>query len=194
MFGKNERVAEILSRSSVTLIRYAGSDTKSEVVEREVVSGNLLTLYEAMISFVERYCDLWKHKSQKPPNQDDTPIESRGNYHLYSINEAVANLLMHRDLALPDIDTRVLIFEDSIEFINPRRTNGFVPPASKAIRFGIAQKINPQISAIFSRREYGAKIPQGGLPMILKQSSDFSGKRVELYTTNDEFRLKIYKA
>lgn len=195
LFGKNERVAEILSRSSVILKRYAGGDENSEVVEREVVSGNLLTLYEKMLQFVERYCDLWKHKAKQPKNKTgDAPIESRGNYHLYSIKEAVGNILMHRDLALWDINTKITIFSDSIEFSNPRRTNGFVPPASKAIRYGITQRVNPQICSIFSRREYGINLPRGGLPMILKQSGHFSNKRAELYTTNDKFKLKIHSA
>ncbi|NNF00851.1 MAG: hypothetical protein HKN25_17680 [Pyrinomonadaceae bacterium] len=194
LFAENEKVFETIPRSGIKARRFAGKDTNSELVEESEINGNLLFQYESVLRFIGQYCDLWKHKSQKPQSQKDSPINSRGNYHLYSINEAVANLLMHRDLALGEIETRVLIFDDSIEFINPRRTNGFVPPASKAIRYGITQKVNPQISAIFSRREYGAKIPQGGLPMILKQSQQFSGKRVELYTTNDEFRLKIYGA
>lgn len=194
LFGKNGRVPEILPRSEIKAKRFGGTSEESQLIEEAEISGNMLFQYESVLSFIGKYGDLWKHKSQKPPKQIDSPIESRGNYHLYSINEAVANLLMHRDLALRDIATRVLIFSDSIELINPRRTNGFVPPASKAIRYGITQKINPQISGIFSRREYGAKIPQGGLPMILRQSSEFSGKRVELYTTSDEFRLKIYGA
>jgi ATP-dependent DNA helicase RecG len=194
LFGKNEIIAEILPRASVTLMRYAGDDKKSTVVEREVVSGNLLTLNEKILQFIERYCDLWKHKSKKVRSTEDKPIESRGNYHLYSVKEAVANILMHRDLALRDINTKVVIYDNSIEFSNPRRTNGFVPPASKAIRYGITQRVNPQISAIFSRREYGINLPRGGLPMILKQSQHFSGQRAELYTTNDKFKLKIHSA
>jgi hypothetical protein len=84
------------------------------------------------------------------------------------------------------------IYDNSIEFINARRTNGFVPPASRAIRFGITQRINPQIAAIFTRREYCPDVPQGGLPMILKQSERISRRRAEVYTSNDEFKLKIY--
>lgn len=195
LFGKNERIAEILPRASVTLIRYAGVDKNSEVIEREVISGNLLTLYESMLQFIERYCDLWKHKTKRSKQNNATPpIESRGNYHLYSVKEAIANILMHRDLALRDIDTKIVIYDNSIEFINPRRTSGFVPPASKAIRYGITQRINPQISAIFSRREYGINLPRGGLPMILKQSQHFSGKKAELYTTNDKFKLRLHSA
>ncbi len=194
LFGKNERIAEILPRSSITLMRYAGIDKNSEVIERKIISGNLLTLYEAILKFIERYADLWKHKSKRSKTKEETPIESRGNYHLYSIKEAVANILMHRDLALRDINTKIVIYSNSIEFINPRRTNGFVPPASKAIRYGITQRINPQIASIFSRREYGINLPRGGLPMILKQAQHFSGKRAELYTTNDKFKLKLHSS
>lgn len=192
LFGKNERIAEILPRASVTLMRYAGVDKTSEIIERKIISGNLLTLYESSLQFIEQYCDLWKHKTKKSKTNADEPIESRGNYQLYSIKEAVANIFMHRDLALRDIDTKIAIYSKSIEFSNPRRTNGFVPPASKAIRYGITQRINPQIAAIFSRREYGINLPRGGLPMILKQAEHFSGIRAELYTANDKFKLKIH--
>jgi len=37
-------------------------------------------------------------------------------------------------------------------------------------------------------------IPRGGLPMLLRDSHRFSGRRSEIYTTNDEFKLKIYGA
>lgn len=194
LFAKNERVADVLPHAKIEAVRYAGKNTESQVIEETVFNGNLLSLNELVMNFIKRYCDLRKYKPKESPVENDSPVEKRGRYHLYSIKEAVANILTHRDLALRDGITRVSIFDDSIEFVNPRRTNGFVPPASKAIRFGITQKVNPQISAIFSRREYGAHVPQGGLPMILKQSCLFSGKRVELYTANDEFKLKIHSA
>jgi predicted HTH transcriptional regulator len=101
-------------------------------------------------------------------------------------------MLMHRDLALRDIPTRISIFDNSIEFVNPRRTAGFAPGASRAIRYGLTQRLNPQITSIFTRREYGIQAPHGGLPMLLKQSQRFSGKKTEIYATNDEFKLKVY--
>jgi hypothetical protein len=30
------------------------------------------------------------------------------------------------------------------------------------------------------------------LPMVLRSAKYFSGKRAEIYTSNDEFKLKIY--
>jgi ATP-dependent DNA helicase RecG len=188
LFGKNERVAELVPRSAVTAIRYSGG----QIVEKAEIHGNLLSIYEGAQSFVKRYCDLLKFKPKKEKQHKTSPVHRRGAYHIYSIFEAIANAIMHRDLALRDMNTRILIYDDYIEVINPRRTNGFVPPASKAIRYGITQRINPQIASIFSKREYGSNLPRGGLPMILRGSQQFSGKKVEIYTANDEFKIKIH--
>ena len=187
LFGKNEKVAEFVPRSAVTAIRYSGG----QIVEKAEMQGNLLSLYEHSLQFVKRYSDLLKFKPKKL-KQHNSPIYQRGAYHIYSILEAIANALMHRDLALREMNTRILIYDDYLEIINPRRTNGFVPPASKAIRYGITQRINPQIASIFSKREYGSNLPRGGLPMILRGSQQFSGKKVEIYTASDEFKIKIY--
>ncbi|MCU1288759.1 MAG: putative transcriptional regulator [Acidobacteria bacterium] len=192
LFGKNERVAELLPRSKVTVARFSGDNGQAQVIEKVDLQGNLLTIYEDILKFISRYCDLDKLKPKKSKAVADSPVQARGNYHLYSVTEAVSNMLMHRDLALREIPTRVLIYDKSIEFINPRRTNGFVPPASRAIRYGISQRINPQIASIFSRREYGTSVPRGGLPMVLRGTQNFSGKRAEIYTSNDEFKLKLY--
>lgn len=192
LFGKNDRVAELIPRSRVTMARFSGENGSAQLIEKIDLHGNLLTQYEAILRFIKRYADLWKEKPKKSPAADATHVRSRANYHLYSVCEAAANALIHRDLALRDIATRIFIYDSSIEFINPRRTNGFVPPASRAIRYGITQRLNPQIAAIFSRREYGTNVPRGGLPMILSQANKFSGKRPEVYTSNDEFKVKIY--
>ena len=188
LFGKNERVGELVPRSMVVAERISGGQT----VECLRLEGNLLTLYEKASEFVARYCDLEKNKQKKVKSNADSPVEARKSYHIYSIREAIINALIHRDYALRDIPTRISIYDDHIEFANPRRTNGFVPPASRAIRYGITQRINPQIAAIFMKREYGANAPQGGLPMIIRSTRHFSERRAEIYTSNDEFKLKIH--
>jgi predicted HTH transcriptional regulator len=192
LFGKNEKVSQFVPRSAVTVARYSGDNGNAQVVEQVQLQGNLLTLYESILQFIGRYCDLLKDKPRKTANGQEAPVQPRGNYQIYAVREAVSNILIHRDLALRDIPSRVLIYDNAIEFINPRRTNGFVPPSSRAIRYGITQRTNPQIAAIFAKREYGTTVPIGGLPMLLRQSRHFSGKRTEIYTSNDEFKLKIY--
>ncbi|MBC7898591.1 MAG: hypothetical protein H7070_00935, partial [Saprospiraceae bacterium] len=194
LFGKDERITEIFPRSGVTVTRFSGENGNAQVIESFVLHGNMLSQFEAIQRFILRYVDLLKDKPKKLAPMDSMHVRPRSAYYIYAIREAVANALMHRDLAFRDIPTRINIYDNAIEFINARRTMGFVPPASRAIRYGITQRLNPQIAAVFNRREYGANIPRGGLPMILKQSANFSGKRAELTTSNDEFRLKVYGA
>ena len=194
LFGKSDRVAHLFPRSGVTVSRFSGENGNAQLIESVVLQGNLLSIYEAAQNFVLRYIDLEKSKPKKRPVEDTLHVKPRSVYNYYAVREAIANALVHRDLAIRDIPTRINIYDNAIEFINARRTTGFVPPASRAIRYGITQRLNPQIAAIFSRREYGASIPRGGLPMVLKQSLLFSGRRAELFTANDEFRLKIYGA
>jgi predicted HTH transcriptional regulator len=122
----------------------------------------------------------------------ETALVARSNYHRGAVNEAVTNALVHRDLALRDIPTRLHIFDRSIEIINARRTLGFAPLAQKAIRYGIPQRLNPQVAAIFSSPAYGLALTRGGLPELLRASRAFSGQRTELRAFNDEFRLRLY--
>ncbi len=194
LFGRNERVAELFPRAGVTVSRFSGENGNAQLIESAQLNGNLLFLYEAVQNFILRYVDLLKSRPKKRNEQDTLHVRPRSAYYMYAVREAIANAIVHRDLAMRDMPTRVNIYDNAIEFVNARRTKGFVPPASRAIRYGITQTLNPQIAAVFSRREYGASIPRGGLPMILKQSLLFSGRRAELFTANDEFRLKIYGA
>ncbi len=195
LFGRDDRVAALFPRSSIAAIRFAGDSVQSPVIERVNLEGNLLTLYESALRFLGRYCDFWDARPRKFPAADeDSPIAARANYHRGAVSEAVCNLMVHRDLALRDQTTRIHIFDHSIELINPRRTAGFATVAQKAIRYGVPQRLNPQLTAIFSNQGYGVKLTPGGLPMVMREARLFSDRRPEIAAFNDEFRLRIHGA
>jgi ATP-dependent DNA helicase RecG len=194
LFGKDERIKELFPRSRVTVARFSGDNGSAQLIEKLDVTGNLHTQNDAILKFIERYCDMVKDRPKKTAVDETLPVRPRARYHVYAIREAIANALVHRDFVLRDIATRIFIYDSSIEFINARRTKGFVPPGSRAIRYGIMQRLNPQIASVYRRREYGTSVPNGGLPMVLKQSERIAGRRAELYISNDEFKLKIYGA
>jgi ATP-dependent DNA helicase RecG len=194
LFGSDDRVAELLPRSEVTATRFAGDTPHSPVVERITITGNLLALYESSLRFIKRYADLWDTRPRAFPAADvaDSPVAARANYHRSSVNEALNNLLVHRDLGLRDQPTRLQVFDHSIELINPRRTAGFSPVAQKAIRYGLPQRLNPHLAAVFSSPGYGVETPTGGLPMLLRESRLFSNRRTEIIAINDEFRVRMH--
>lgn len=194
LFGKDEKVLSLLQKTSIIATRFSGETSDSPIVEKKEIGGNLLTIYETALKFISRYCDLWDDRPRSfSSNNNNSPVKARSNYHRGAVVEAVSNAIVHRDLAIREIPTRISIFDHSIEIANPRRTQGFVPPASRAIRYGIPQRLNPQISAIFTSDAYGAVNSHGSnLPNMLRQSRLFSGKKTEIITTNDEFRIRLY--
>jgi len=194
LFGRDERVAELLPRASVVATRFAGETTQAPVIERAQLNGNLHTLFEAALKFISRYCDLWDARPRQFPAAEvaDAPVVARANYHRGAIGEGVANALVHRDLPLRDFVTRIHIFDRSIEIINPRRSVGFAPSAQKAIRYGVPQRLNPQLTAIFYSAAYGLGLTRSGLPELLRHSRIFSGRRAEIFAFNDEFRLRFH--
>jgi predicted HTH transcriptional regulator len=195
LFGRDERVAELLPRASIIATRFAGDTTQAAVVERAQLTGNLHTLYESVWNFITRYCDLWETRPRVFPGRDaveEAPVVARSNYHQGAVSEGVVNALVHRDLALRDLPTRLHIFDRSIEITNARRTTGFAPLAQKAIRYGVPQRLNPQLAAIFSSPAYGLNLKRGGLPLMLREARLFAGRRADLHAFNDEFRLRLH--
>jgi predicted HTH transcriptional regulator len=196
LFGRDERVAELLPRATITAARFAGHNTQAPKVESIELKGNLHTLFESAVRFVERYCDLWDKRPRTPQtaNAAESPVVPRANYHRGAMLEALTNALVHRDLALAGAATRLLIFDNSVEVTNPRRTVGFAPAMQRAIRYGIPQRLNPQTAAVFMSAAYGLGLPTGGLPMLLRESRLFSNRKTELHAVNDEFRVRLFGA
>jgi predicted HTH transcriptional regulator len=194
LFGRDERVRELLPRASVTATRYAGDTPQSPKVEAVELAGNLHTLYESLLRFVERYCDLWEKRPRQFPGPGEAPVAARANYHRGAVTEALANALVHRDLALPGAATRLNLFDGSLELTNPRRANGSAAVVLRAARFGVPQRLNPQTAALFASPAYGLHLPTGGLPALLRHARLFSGRKAELQLFNDEFRLRLYGA
>jgi ATP-dependent DNA helicase RecG len=192
LFGRDERVAELLPRASVTATRFSGDSLQSPIVERVKFSGNLVSVYEGLTRFIRRYCDLSEVRPKSSASTDESPVPARSSYHCGAVAEAITNMLAHRDLALRDLPSRLHVFDHSLEFVNSRRSVGFSPVAQKAIRYGMPERLNPRLAAVLTNPAYGLELTLQGLPALLREAKRFSGRKAEIVSFNDEFRLKIY--
>jgi predicted HTH transcriptional regulator len=193
LFGRDESVSRLLPNYRVTLTRFSGETSQSPIIERIELNGNLATVYEATLKFLSRYVDLWDARPNLPRTLDhQTDVRARANYQRAAVCEAVTNALIHRDLALREIKTRIHIFDRGIEFVNARRTAGFASSGARAIKFGVQQRLNPQVASVFANSAYGLTLPRGGVPMLLQQARAFSGRLPDIVALNDEFRLRIH--
>jgi ATP-dependent DNA helicase RecG len=194
LFGRDESVERLLPRASMIATRFGGDTAQAPVIERVELRGNLATIYESALRFVSRYTDLFETRPARTNGAltKNAPVPARAVYHRGVVSEALANALTHRDLALRDVTTRLHIFDRAIEIANPRRSAGFAPSALKAIRYGVPQRLNPQIAAIFASPAYGLTPPSGGLPKLLREARSFSNRLPEIVAFNDEFRLRLH--
>ena len=194
LFGRDERVTELLPRAAVTATRFSGDSPQSPIVERVKLTGNLLNVYEGLTRFLRRYCDLGdvRPRAALESNPDESPVPARANYHRGVVTEAITNMLAHRDLALRDLPSRLHVFDHSLEFVNSRRSGGFSPLAQKAIRYGMPQRLNPQLASVLTSAAYGLPLSLRGLPALLREARRFSNRKAEIVAFNDEFRLRIY--
>lgn len=194
LFGRDDRVAELLPRAAVTATRFSGDSLQSTIVERVKLVGNLATTYEELSRFLLRYCDLTEVRHKSSVVDDESPVPARSSYHRGVVAEAIINMLGHRDLALRDLPSRLNVFDHSLEFVNSRRSAGFSPVAQKAIRYGIPERLNPRLASVLTSPAYGLKSTLRGLPALLREAKRFSGRKAEIVSFNDEFRLRIYGA
>ena len=195
LFGRDERVAELLPRASVTATRFSGDSPQSPIIERVKFSGNLLSVHEGLMRFTQRYSDLSEVRPKTVRAlEEESPVPARSSYHHGVVAEAITNMLAHRDLALRDLPSRLHVFDHSLEFVNSRRSVGFSPVAQKAIRYGMPERLNPRLSAVLTSSAYGLKLSLQGLPALLREAKRFCGRKAEIVSFNDEFRLRIYGA
>ncbi len=192
LFGRDDRVTELLPRAAVTATRFSGDSLQSPIIERVKFSGNLSSIYEGLTRFLHRYCDLAEVRPRGVA--EDSPVPARSSYHRGVVAEAITNMLAHRDLALRDLPSRLHVFDHSLELVNSRRSGGFSPVAQKAIRYGMPERLNPRLAAVLTSPAYGLKLSLQGLPSLLRESRRYSGRKAEIVSFNDEFRLKIYGA
>jgi ATP-dependent DNA helicase RecG len=194
LFGLNERVAGLLPQASLQLTRFSGQDAKAPLVERVMLQGNLLRLFDGALHFINRYVDLWEIKPSRKTLGAGEAAESflqvRANYSRQAVLEALSNLLVHRAWQVHDRVARVNLYDNSLEFINP--TNQLELPIT-ALRYGLTQAPNPRLKAVLTNEHYGTKVAHGGLSMLFAQCLDFARHAPEgPAITNGEFRLKIY--
>jgi ATP-dependent DNA helicase RecG len=190
LFGRSTAIQKIVPQSRVVMIRYSGKTVESPVVEQSEINGNLTALFDRAIAFLKRYVDL---RDVRPPrtataNDLQEPVPARANYSCAAVTEAMMNLLTHRDYSLIGLPSRILVFDDRLEFINAMRTNG---TTRKSIEYGATLQQNPRLHRIFTRPEYGCESAIRGIPALRRAQVGFSKREPKISLLNDEFHLQL---
>jgi ATP-dependent DNA helicase RecG len=188
LFGRSQVVEQIIPQSQIALTRFSGTNTESPVVERLEAFGNLTHLFDVGLRFLKRYVDLWDSRPPRAGSNGVEPIRARGNYPRNSVVEALTNLIVHRDYSIVGSTSRVLIFDDRVELINPRRTEGI----RKSVEYGATLPPNPRLHHIFTSEEYGIERARRGIPALRREHRAFTHREPRISLLGDEFRIELY--
>jgi len=189
LFGRSSAVERAAPQSRIVLARYSGKDSHAPVIEQAEFYGNLSALFDRGLSFIKRYVDLWDARPSRGSNGKAEPIQARANYSRDALVEAFTNLLVHRDYSLSSASSRISIFDDRIEFINPNRNSGVT---KKSVEYGATLHLNPRLHHIFTSEEYGTEPARRGIPALRRAHYAFTKREPRISLLGDEFRLELY--
>jgi ATP-dependent DNA helicase RecG len=110
-FGRNPQ--RFILQSQLRLARFAGKTLTRDFLDRFDSSGTLWEMIEQAEDFIRKNIRLFGFRTEFTFKRID-----KFEYPIKAIREGVINALIHRDYLEP-ADTRVLIFDDRIEIVNP---------------------------------------------------------------------------
>jgi ATP-dependent DNA helicase RecG len=185
LFGKGAAVAKRIPHSPLVARRVSGSDASDQVVEEVEFVGNVASLYERAVQFVERFADLWE---QRPRRRGSAPVAARPYLPREPVLEAIVNALAHRDYA-NHAPVRVTLFDDRLDVVNPAPDAGLT---RRSLRFGLREPTNPRVKAVLLSPAYGVARSAGGVPMLLSATREFTRNEPARITIGpDAFRVEI---
>ena len=192
LFGRSAAFEKAVPQSQLVLTRFSGMDLSAPVVERAELFGNLTSLFDRSLSFIKLYADLWETRPSRSAAQSlispQTPVRARANYSRDVVMEALTNLLVHRDYSTAGSPSRVLVFDDRLEFINASRNRELT---RRSVEYGVTSRPHPRLHHAFTSAEYGIEPARRGIPALRRAHHAFTRREARISMLNDEFRLEL---
>ena len=143
LFGDEDNRMQFVPDARVSCARFRGTD-KTHIIDRQEVQGTILDAVDQVMQFIARNTRLSAEIA-------DTRRKDIPEYPVVALREALINALVHADYTIVGSHTRISIFSDRLEIINP----GMLPFGYKMedLEEGISRVRNRVIVRIFRELE-----------------------------------------
>lgn len=181
-----------LPNAGITATRYAGSDRASSQLDAREITGPLnLQIGDAM-AFAKRNMRVAAHKN---PARVNVP-----QYSEKALFEGLVNAAVHRDYSIPGSKIRLSMFEDRLEVQSPGSLPNNLTLESMEARQATR---NEALTSVLARmpvegisgsedRQYFMERRGDGVPIIIRETRELSGKRPEFrLVDNSEVLLRL---
>jgi predicted HTH transcriptional regulator len=181
---------QFIPSAYIQAVCYLGASRDSEQLDAMDITGPLDEQIKEACKFVKRNMRV---SAIKDPGRIETP-----QYSLNAVFEAIVNAVAHRDYSIYGSKIRLHIFSDRIELYSPGSIPNTMTVESLPLRQSTRNELLSSLlarcpmnfDAIGSKRLFIMDKRGEGVPIILSESEELSGKRPE-YTLIDDTELQL---
>lgn len=174
-FGKNPQ--KFIRQSRLRAAKFSGRKITRDFLDREDFSGTLWEMVEEIEEFIRRNMRTFGFRTELTFKRID-----KQEYPIKALEEAVINALIHREYREP-ADTRVMMFDDRIEVVNPGSfPEGVTPDNPKHV------PVNPVLSQLMYDAGFIEKYGTG-IYMIQERCEEYGMSKPEYEIGNVETKV-----
>ena len=152
---------KFLKNSSISYAHFAGTGLNDELIDRQVIEGNLPFQIDTALSVLKHnFMEASKIEKAKRVIQSTR-------YPDKVFRELLVNACVHRNYAIHGSRIRILHFDDRIEFISPGRLPNTV--TIEKLKSGVSYAVNPVIVKFMENLRYIDKLGRG-IPMVCHEA------------------------
>lgn len=152
---------KFLKNSSISYAHFAGTGLNDELIDRQVIEGNLAFQIDTALSIV-------KHNIMEASKIEKAKrVVKSERYPDKVFRDLLVNACVHRNYAIHGSRIRILQFDDRIEFISPGRLPNTV--TIEKLKNGVSYAVNPVIVKFMENLRYIDKLGRG-IPMVCHEA------------------------
>ena len=152
---------KFLKNSSISYAHFAGAGLNDELIDRQVIEGNLPFQIDTALSVL-------KHNIMEASKIEKAKrVIQSTRYPDKVFRELLVNACVHRNYAIHGSRIRILHFDDRIEFISPGRLPNTV--TIEKLKSGVSYAVNPVIVKFMENLRYIDKLDRA-IPMVCHEA------------------------
>lgn len=170
-----------LQNASISFAHFEGNEMAAELLDKQLIEGNLDFQINTTLAVI-------KNNSRIPSTISDAQIQPTAQaYPDRVFRELIVNACVHRNYSIAGSRTRILMFDNRIEFRSPGRLPNTI--TIEKLPFGVSYAGNPVIVKFMENLGYIDKLGRG-LPMVV-QGARRLGKSVHFEEFGEEFVVTL---
>jgi ATP-dependent DNA helicase RecG len=162
-------------------VRIQGTEVSRTFLDKQEFEGRIPDQLDAAGTFIQR--------NVAAPSHIEGLLRVEGGLPLDVVREAITNAVLHRDYR-PASQTRILIFDDRLEVINPGDLLNQLT-LENIREGGISQKRNPVLASVLNKARRSESLGFG-IPDMVRRMKELGFREPSIELAGGHFKLTLW--